>query len=371
MSRTSFAFLFSSVLIAGVISTAWADGAAQLPELVVATSETVLTTTGRNGTQPVRLARPGYKVPLEVKGTGPNGMLSVQLHGGIELTGLVARDALGVVVCEAGALGERYYVGRGNVLRLHGNVEGGKIEVAGTVLLPKKPNDRNQPWSEQYQNMPFSTPIETNRLCTTPPRRPAGTDDDPAIGQLTGELSESDFPEGTRFIDMKKGVALSLYDRPGGTVIYTRSPDRWGYSLARIEQKGKWDLVAAGEGPYLLGWTPSRPLRKKSVEGSILGGLSGSFVGPMSLYTDNLEYLPLHELPAGTELRQFGIPVARLTRDGYARLSSTRDGAQYAVVAVDDDVVVEGWLDQTKVGALIRPPAKQSAQAGIKSTSKQ
>lgn len=371
MIRTAFLSFSSSVFIAAVISTAWADGAApQLPALIVATTDTVLTT-GSVGTPPVRLARLGHAVPLEVKGSGPGDTLSVQVHGGIELQGRAARDTLGVVVCESGPLGERYYVGRGNVLRLRSAVEGGKVEVEGSVRLPKKPNERAKPWNEQYQNITFSTPIETNRLCTTPLRRPAGTEEDPALGQITGELNESDFPAGTPFIEMKKGVALSLRDRPDGTVIYTRSPEPWGYALARIEQKGKWDRVAAGEGPYLLGWMPSRPPRKKAASDGVLAGLGADMPGPLSLHTDGLEYLPLHELPAGAELRQFGLPVARLTRAGYARLSSLRDGAQYAVVAVDDDVVVEGWLDPAKVGALIKPPTKQAAATAPKSSSKQ
>lgn len=371
MLRTALRFLFSSVFITSVISTAWADGqAAQLPAFVVATTDTVLST-GSAGAPPVRLGRPNHGVPLDVKGPGPGDTLTVQVHGGIELQGLVARDTLGVVVCESGPQGDRYYLGRGNVLRLRSAIVDGKVEVEGSVLLPKKPSDHGRPWNEQYQTVPFSTQLDIRRLCTTPPKRPAGTAEDPGIGQSVGELNEGDFPGGTPFIAMKRGVALSLYDRPGGAVIYTRSPDPWGYALARISQNGKWDLVAAGEGPYLLGWMPARPPRKKPAPLDILvGGLEALLPGPMALNTDGLQRLPLHELPAGTELRQFGIPVARLTRAGYARLSPVRDGAQYAVVAVDDDVVAEGWLDPTKVGALVSPPAKQTAAAPPTSSSK-
>lgn len=323
-----------------------------LPTMVVATQQTQVWS---RSSPPVRLAWPAAGVPLEVKEALPTGELVVQIHGGIETTGVVSRRELGVVVCEPGPLGDRFYVGRGNVLELRSeSAPSGQVEVAGQVTLLKNPSSYSGE-KDYSRSVPLSGPIEVRRLCSAPLRKHAGTDKDPDVAHVLGQPREGDFPAGTAFVEIAKNVALSFLESPGGAPVHTRLPDRWGYSLPRLAHQGRWDRVAVGEGPYLLAWIPARPGRRPPPVGGLdLAMLSASQPAPFSLYTDSLRRWPLHELKAGTELRQRGEVVARLSGPGYARVTEQREGFQYAVVAVDDEVVAEGWLDRAQLGAKVK-----------------
>ncbi len=85
----------------------------------------------------------------------------------------------------------------------------------------------------------------------------------------------------------------------------------------------------------------------------VLGGLIGEMVKakpPWSLRTKKLRPLPLHPLPAGTPVQQFGVVHARLLKPGFARVISRQDGWIYVAAAVDDDVMVEGWIKPESLG---------------------
>lgn len=330
------------------------------PDLVVASPGTEILATGP---QQVLLARPRSRLPLKITRTRPDGWVQVTLEGGIEVSGLVSLDSLGVMVCEAGPISDRLYAGHSNLLQLRSPVTAGRVKVAGVVILRERAYAKDLPFSRQFRRLALKGEIETRRLCrSTPPPKHAGTKADPTIIRALGEVYEDDFPSTMTFVTVEREVALTLHDRPGGTSIYTRPADSWGYTLARLRRKGGWDLVAAGSGPYVVGWTPTRPERKPSKASKVfglLGGLMGTTVGPWLLNSKKLRGLPLHALAAGTEIQQFGQAQARLTRPGFARASTLKDGWRYVSAAVDEDVVVHGWVEQRALGPEVKAEAAQ------------
>jgi hypothetical protein len=107
-----------------------------------------------------------------------------------------------------------------------------------------------------------------------------------------------------------------------------------------------------GDGPYLLGWTLSLPEQKQPRSTFAVAGLVSKDIaaGPIHLHSKKLQKLPLHALVAGTEILHFGVVHAVLRKPGYARVLKQHDNLAYVYAAVDDDVVVEGWVAQAKLG---------------------
>jgi hypothetical protein len=328
----------------------------RFPALVVAAPRVALTTAGP---QRVRLATPRARLPLRVVEARANGDLVIAITGGIEIQGVGPLDTLGVLVCEPGPVSERLYAGTSNLLRLRSALTGGRLKVSGEVTLREREPDEKVPFFLQSRVLTLEGEIDEKRLCTTPPQRKRPKE--PVLVRTMGEVYDDDFPDDTRQVDVKKGEPLTLLARPGGTPLYTRPASHWGYSLVRLRTEAGWDLVAAGSGPYLVGWISTRPSREVFGPGGLglVGGLVGrdQRIGPRSLHTPTLEKLPLHSLPAGTTLRQLGVVHARLTKPGFARVGSLRDGWRYVVAAVDDDVVVEGWVDPRQLGPEVQAAA--------------
>ncbi len=324
-----------------------------LPRLVVSQRDTVL----RSGhPQRVRLGKPRSGLPLEIVRSSIDGQeVLVRVHGGIELTGVVKRDELAVLVCQPGLLGTRGYVGKGNAVSLRSRVQDGQVQVSAQVVIAEREHVPGKAYHLQFQQRSLAGSVSVDRLCTqVPGPRHAGTDADPHLARADGEIDDEDFPPGTAIIDMPKDVTLTLLDRPGGAEIHTRPAGRWGYELARLQHQGEWDLVALGGGPYLVGWTRARPVRSKELTGGLgmIGGILGGSAqnGPFALHIGALAKLPLHSLPEGTVIQQFGEPIARLTKPGFGRVGVLRDGWVYVVAAVDNDVVVEGWINPAALG---------------------
>ena len=330
------------------------DSARGLPSLVVATSSTVVMA---EGASPTRFATPRPGLPLLVRGEGSDGRdVIVQITGGIELAGLVARNTLGVLVCEAGPLGDRYYAGAGNLLTLRSPVSGGRVRVAGEVVLPGEASATNTPRAKGERHLSFEASIEESRLCRAPPGpRHAGTMDDPDVLHAFGEVDEDDFPRGTPIIDVGEGTAITLLAEPGGAPLYTHPANQAGYALVVVRRQGSWMLVAAGGGPYVLGWIAARPERPPGPMGGL--GLVGNLVGPKwpaALGSRELLRMRVHRLEAGTEVRSSGDARARLTRAGFARVTATTPDRVHVVAAVDDDVLVEGWISPGRLGPKVK-----------------
>ena len=294
-------------------------------------------------------AWPGWKLPVEVRSARPGGDLLVRIAGAIEVYGLTKLGDLGVLVCREGPLGEQYYAGRGNMLRPASPVSSGEVIVTGTVRVRIKPYGRDVPYARQFRGIRFKAPIAVSRLCTAvPPARHADTNEDPHVMSPLGEVKPEDFPD--------RAPLIRLLAAPKGKPLFTRAANKWGYSLVRIDKKDGWDRVAAGSGPYLLGWIPSRPDYRPGAGGFGIGGVMGSMgkgKGPMSLRTKGLKQLPLHHLSAGTEVQQFGVVHGRLKKPGFARASSRQGKWIYVTAAVDEEMVVEGWIEARRLGAKV------------------
>jgi hypothetical protein len=320
------------------------------PSLLVATRTTVL----RLAEAPeVRIAFPRVRLPLRLR-EAHDGEVTVAIEGGIEVAGVVKLGELGVLACRPGPMGDHYYAGNDNLLSLRSVVTDGHVRVGGLVVIRQRPFDGPIPFAEQFREIPFEGDLPVTRLCDAPPpKRHAGTAADPSVAHLYGEPDEEDFPAGTKLVDIEKGAPLTLLDAPAGKPLHTIPANPYGFTLVWLRREGAWDLVAAGGGPYLLGWIPSRtPREDDSATGGL--GLLGSIAereAPIALYKKSLESSPLRRLPAGSAIRQLAVTRARFMRAGWARVVGAPSGAwSYVVAAVDADVTVEGWLETAKLG---------------------
>ena len=330
------------------MSSATPTVAAELPPLLVTTPSSLLMASGPTR---VALAHPRARLPIEVR-TVPGGALVATIHGGIEVTGELENNEVGVLVCTPGDVGDHDYAGANNLLTLRSTIEGGRVKVRGTAVV------------DERVSRTFDGDLEVSRLCATvPPRRHTGASGDPFVAHPSGEVDEEDFPHGTPILDVAAHVHLSLRDAPNGAELSPIDGGEYGLVVMKLESREGWDRIALGGGPYVTGWiaakTPGVTIRTDTDLLAMLGELAGDKrPGPMSLRAKVLLKYPLHELAQGTEIRQFGVTRARLTKPGFARVGALRDGWRYVFVAVDDDVMVEGWIDPARVGAKLEDPGK-------------
>ncbi len=324
-----------------------------LPNHVVATSRTVLRL---EEDRSVRLAFPRSELPLRVREVRDDEAV-VEIDGGIRVSGVVKLVDLGVLACTPAPIGAHFYAGNGNLLSLRSTVQGDRVRVGGEVVVRQRTYADGMRLADQFRTIPFEAEVPTSLLCNaTPPKRHAGSAEDPTVAHAYGEPDEEDFPKGTRLLDIEKGASLVLLDAPGGKPLHVLPATDWGFVVVWLKREGAFDLVAAGGGPYLLGWIPSREPRKDDEGYGGLGllGSVGDVEGPMALHAKDLEALPLHKLPAGSELQQLGVVRATLMREGYGRVAGApRGNWSYVIAAVDDDVTVEGWIETAKLGALV------------------
>jgi hypothetical protein len=89
----------------------------------------------------------------------------------------------------------------------------------------------------------------------------------------------------------------------------------------------------------------------------LVGDLVGASI-PGALDEPKLSRLPLHELPAGTEVRPLGSPgssgAALLVKPGLARVFSVNAGRAHVLAAVDDDVTVDGTIEAARLGPRVK-----------------
>ncbi len=322
------------------------DPRGALPPFVVAVRGAALWADDAHATRVARSLRGG--LPLEVLGAAASGRVRVAVHGAISVSGITDLDQLAVQVCQAGLVGDRYYFGNGNVVSLRGGVEDGQVHVGGTVSTAVEHD--NGP--STTMRTAFDVRIPLSRLCTsTPAARHAGTKQDPTVGHVPGEIDSEDFPAHTDEVDIAAGETLTLLDAPGGSPIYQREPGRWGFVIMKLRSEHGFDQVALGDGPYLVGWTKSRTPRKRERGALHIGDVIGTMPeGPWALQSAALLSKPLRRLPVSTELNQLGV-CARFGAPGYARVMRVENGSAYVVAGVDDNLLVEGWVDEQALGA--------------------
>lgn len=351
-------FLWLALVLGGCASSRHRPGTVEkpgLPQYVVAASNTIL----RLPEDPkVRLAFPRSELPLRVRETAKG--LVADIDGAVRVSGIVKLNELGVVVCEPGLIDSHFYAGNANLLTLRSEVRDGRVRVAGVVTVPAK--SYSTPHTKQFRQMrqmPFESELDAARLCTGPlPKRHAGTAEDPQIYYGVSSPDLEDFPAGTQMVEIEKDTPLQLLDAPGGNTVHSFPAEQWGFSLVRLRTEGAWDLVAAGGGPYLVGWIPTRSPKERGIGvGGLIGGRSGKWAEvPFALMDQKHRALPLYELPADTVVQQFGVPRARLKKSGYGRVVGVPQGSwSYVIAAVDEDVTVEGWVETAKLGRLLPP----------------
>ena len=322
-----------------------------LPKLVVATRSTQI---GSMLDPNEHWARPIEGVPLEVVSVDGDRAL-VRTTRGAELQGLTMTKSLGVMPCEPTPIGDRWLAGRHDVLPLRSLVKDGRVDVAGTVTLRQNEYFEGEAFNREFKTLRFEGSIPVASLCTSAPPEHAGTDADPIPGKVVGENDSDGFSPSTPEIDVGKGRAMTLLDAPGGAPIYSRPADEWGYSLKVIETRDQWMRVAAGGGPYLLGWIPAEPAHvPEPVAGtSILAAIGG--VGPLDLATGDLAKDPLYELPAGATIAGPGNAVAHIVKSGYVRVKNERDtsGRVHVFASISQSMTLEGWMDPSRLGRLV------------------
>ncbi len=341
-------------------------GSGHVPPLLWTTPQTVLKVRPASGEgQPVNTAWPGSEKPLKPLWTAPfGGWLAVQFDSAVQVRALAEPAQLAVMVCTPGPLSEHLYAGKGNLLHLSPEGTGAPLAVTAHVVVQDQPYGPGVSYAQQYKHLQLSATIDRARLCRRPPPpRHAGTDDDPQIARVVGEVDIEDFPADAREIDIPGGVTLTLLDRPAGVPQWRRPAATYGFVVVRVAQAQhdgeSWDRVAIGSGPYLMGWMRSRPPmgpRGGGGIGCVLGALGGDPNIPFRLQENHLAALPLHRLKAQTVVQQFGVPVALFKRAGLARLGNTQNGWRWVVAAVDGDVVVQGWVAPSQIGELYKSP---------------
>jgi len=298
----------------------------------------------------------------ELRGSGETVLVTFKDR--VELRGLVALQQLGVLVCQPGRVSMNVLAAAGNLVTLRSPVMDGHVAIGGTVVVPGVPKVVG---GSRLARIPFTAEIGAARLCAAKPApRHAGTDADPVVLQARGEVDTDDFPVGTPVLEVPKGDPLALSDRPAAPPFFVRPGADWGFTTVRLSTDGQWDQVVLGEGPYIVGWTRTRA--PDHHVGDPMGGLG--IVGTLSetdvnlhaamdlLASAPLRSLPLHEVPAGTELAHHGTARARLITSGFARVVRTEGALAYVVAAVDGSMTVEGWLPSTALGR--RMPARLS-----------
>jgi hypothetical protein len=323
--------------------------AAPLPELIVATPRTRFV----SGPDRHVVAIPRARLPLRIapEAPGDGGLVTASAVGGISLTARVPREELGVLVCEAGLVGDHLYAGVGNLLVLGPRISETTFRVRGDVVL-RSDEPADKPAFLRVRRVAIDGAIDARRLCArVPPPRHAGTADDPQIALMPGDLDEEDFPSSMAWVDLPGTSAKPLLARPSGDVLVPLRTE--ADHVPTFGREGTFHRVAVGSGPYAVGWvdgaTPAAP-PTLGVVGGLLGGEMAPRPGPSSLYRRDLAKLPLRPVLAGTRV-DLGGATATLTRPGYARVSRSSGTRSWVNAAVDDDVLVAGWVETSALGA--------------------
>jgi hypothetical protein len=291
------------------------SGATEAPALYLGTSATA----------PV-VGFLGQDVLLDVLGPPETGRVPVRVHGALSVQAYVPASLLQLRTQRRGRLrGTPVYLGPGDAVLVVG--AGEKADRLRVRAAPRM-GDLILPAFEG-----------TYPVVGLAPRQPA-----PDVAPP---------PEGEAYV-VPVNTALALHDNPNGKLTVVIPAQTEPVPARVLGERDGWFAVRVGDGPYLVGYTNAQ-LQRVATEAPAPAVAAAAVTGselPRRLARETGE---LKRVSSGAKISFGGRVIAKLAKEGYARvLAVYPNGEADALVAVDDSVAVRGLLNTAD---LVPPPA--------------
>jgi hypothetical protein len=285
----------------------------------------------RAGDQPVLFlgsepsaAQIGYvsaDVPVTITGRPQHGRVPVRIDGALRTRGFVDEHQLALRVQRRGRVrGTPIYVAPDDELRVLGGLR--RLRVRAQAQLHGKP------LGPAYEG--------------TYPRQGLAARAAPADALQ---------PEPGQPYGVPAGMALLLCDAPGGAPVLELPAQRLPYEVRVLNSHEGWLAVRAGDGPYLIGWTPAALAPLTSASASALRApVKGALPARITS-----EPGALKRVAQGTRVVFGDTVIGVLEQPGYARVVKAYEPEGYAdvFVAADDGVALRGLV---RAADLSEPP---------------
>ncbi|HEY6878924.1 MAG TPA: hypothetical protein VI299_12930 [Polyangiales bacterium] len=274
----------------------------------------------------------GDDVPLEITGRAREGRVPVRIDGALRTRGFVDVERLTLRVQRRGRIrGTPIYVGPNDVVGIRGKV-GRRSSVRAQARL------HGRALGPSYEG--------------TYPRE--------GLAVTSAPLDAQPPDVGEPYV-VPAATAVPLHEAPDTAQAYELPPQHESYEVRVLNRAQHWLAVRAGEGPYLIGWTPLA-LERAHAEvpsaharhGSDTPGSASGTSLPVRLVN---EPGALKRVAAGSKVVFGDQVIGVLKRDGYARVVQEYQQAGYAdvFVAADDQVALRGLV---RASDLREPSAK-------------
>jgi hypothetical protein len=258
-------------------------------------------------------------VPLQVLGRARGGRVPVRIDGSLRTRGYVDERMLALRVQRRGRLrGTPVYVGPNDVVLVTGN-EGARLRVRAQAKL------RGQPFGPHYDG---SYPSEGLAAQAAP--------------------SEAPRPEPGSAYTVPANTVVPLFDQPGSAASGELPALPEPYTVTVVNHTDGWLALRAGDGPYLIGWTPAALTPAPASEPAPAPAREELAEPHAVRLPARLANEPgaLKRVAAGTKVVFGEEVIGVLKRDGYARIVHAYDDAGYVdvFIAADDDVALRGLV---------------------------
>lgn len=198
----------------------------------------------------------------------------------------------------------------------------------------------------------------------------------PYVTQLPVSMITGDKPTGAD-PDLRAGKIAKLtqttavYDRPGGQAIATlraRANPVDAHHVVILKEENGFYGVRVGYGPYLIGYiAQSQPGVELLGQEGVLGyGIQGGLQQEIPPRIEQ-ESGTLVRVRAETRVRFFDQTVAKLKKEGYARVIADHGNKLDVFVAIDDRLAVRGLVPRDSVISL-QPSVQPAAAAPVSPT---
>jgi hypothetical protein len=256
-------------------------------------------------------------VTLEIAGPPQGQRIPIRIRGAMLARGYFPVARLAAVVTHRGRVGgTAYYLGPNDRVRVLGGAEGEPMRIEGRIVL--------RPGGPEGPTFTGTFPLEglgAQEIAVTP---------------------ENDAPG--RFGRLPAGQAIPVYDRPGGTLVYTIPALDPGLVVRVAAQRDGWSAILVGMGPYIAGYAQGNIVPAEPPAAPVATTATPAGSVPQRLKEEAT--LPLYRMPAGTRVSFNGVTIAALEREGYARELMRHEATNEVdvFVAVDDSVAVRGMI---------------------------